>query len=158
MGKRQEIADKLKERIELVTTANGYTQDVKTVTYDDIRINIDEWKDWELPAVQIIDLAGIYNHEISRSRTIWNLGIECIMRSTASGQIGQTDLWNFMEDVTRSVMANPKLDLSYVQHVKLSDHQTDIHTVAPNHIGILGWQVWFYEPMTRTIVTGKRPP
>jgi len=150
LGIREQIATKLKERIELVTTANGYTQDVQTVTFNDIRINVDEWKDWELPAVQIIDLAGIYQHEMSRSRTIWNVAIEVVLRTTETlGQVGQVDLWNLMEDVTRSVMAVPKLDLSFVQHVKLSDHQTDIHIVPPNHIGILGWQVWFYEPITR---------
>lgn len=150
MGLRSQILEKVKLQIEDVTIANGYTVDVKTVTFENIKVNIHEYQDWELPAVQIIDTAGLYKHEFSRSLTNWNFVTELCMRTTeVLGTVNQLSLLNFMEDVVRAVMAKPKLDLSFVQHVKLFDHQTDIHSIAPNYIAIIGWTAMFYEPITR---------
>ena len=149
MFKRQ-IAEKLVERIQLVTKANGYSQDVVTVEFDKVKLNIQDYSDYELPAVQLVDLSKTYQHEMSRSKSTWFVAIEICMRTTE--QIGEADqgaLWTLQEDVMRSIMAQPQLGLSFVIHVRMIDEATDLHMIEPNYVGTIGLEILYYEPITR---------
>lgn len=149
-GWKSQIATKLVERIELVTTANGYTQDVKTVAFDKVKLNIGDYDDWEIPAVQLIDLSKLFNHEMSRSRSSWFVAVEICLRSTqVIGEVDQQALWDLQEDVMRSIMATPKLGLTFVTHVKLIDEVTDLHLQEPNYTATIGLEILYYEPITR---------
>ena len=148
-GLRSQIADKLKEKIESVTVANGYNQDVGVVRFDSVVLNIAEYQDYELPAVQIIDLNAQINHEMSRSRTSWFLAIEMCMRSTVNGIVNQQSLWDFQDDVIRAIMDDPKLGLNFVVQAQVIDKLTDLHMQEPNYIGTIGIEVIYYEPITR---------
>lgn len=150
MGYKSQIADKLVERIALVTKANGYSQDIKTIKFDKVRLNISDYQDFELPAVQIIDLSKLYNHEMSRSRSVWYLAVEVCLRTTEQiGIVDQKSLWNLTEDIVNAIMSKPKLDLSFVIHTKLVDELTDLHLQEPNYIGTIGLEINYYEPITR---------
>jgi hypothetical protein len=150
MGWREQIGDALVAQISNVTVANLYSIDVKTVTFDKVKINIADYNDHELPAVQIIDAYGRYNHEMSRSKTQWFLAVELCLRTTeAIGEVSQKTLWNFLEDVVRSIMITPKLGLPWVVHCKLVDGMTDLHLQAPNYTATIGLEILFYEPITR---------
>jgi hypothetical protein len=150
MGLKADIAAALVARIELVTTANGYSQDLKTVTFDKVKINILDYDDYELPAVQLIDLSALYSHEMSRSKTSWSIALEICMRTTQNlGTVSQVDLWNLQEDVVRAIMAEPNLGVTGVIHVRLLDAVTDLHMLEPNYIATVGLEVLYYEPITR---------
>lgn len=150
-GYKSQIAAKLKTAIESVTVANGYSKTVKTVSFDRVKINIAEYQDFELPAVQIIDLSSTINHERSRSLTSWFLVVEICMRTTTGlGIIDQKALWDLQEDIVRAIMAKPKLDLNFVVHAKIIDEVTDLHLSDPNYIANIGIEIMYYEPITST--------
>jgi|GEM_PF-3061567 len=149
MGFKSQIADALVARINLVTIANGYSLDVKTVKFDKVKLNIAEYHDTELPAVQIIDLSKIFKHQMSQSESRWVLAIEMVLRQTEGiGAVDQKALWDFEEDVMRSIMLKPRLDLSFVRHVLLIDSATDLHLQGEEYIATLGLEILYKEPVT----------
>lgn len=148
MGYKSQIADALKAAILTVTEANGYTQTIRTVEFDKVRLNISDYQDYELPAVQIIDLSKLFNHEQSRSRSSWFLALEICLRTTETiGVVEQKTLWDLEEDIVRAVMKYPKLGLNFLQHVTLVDELTDLHLQAPNYTATIGLEIKFYEPI-----------
>ena len=150
MGFKSQIADALVARINLVTVANGYTMDVKYVKFDKIKLNIQDYQNHELPAVQLIDLSKNFEHSMSQSESKWFIAIEMVMRTTEQlGTVDQKSLWDFEEDVMRSIMKVPRLGLSFVRHVKLVDAQTDLHLHEPNYVATLGIEILYREPVTR---------
>lgn len=150
MGIKGQIADALELKIKDVTIANGYTVDVKSVSSEVIKLNIADYKDSELPAVQIIDAASVFKHENSRSFTTWTLGLELCMRSTLLlGEVNQRSLWDFAENVRRAIMKQPNLGIPFVLHTKLLSEITDLHLQQPNYTAIITIEVLFYEPVTR---------
>ena len=150
MGYKAQISEKIVAAIESVTIANGYSQDIKLVQFDKIRLNITDYQDFELPAVQIIDMSKLFNHEMSRSKSSWFLAIELCMRTTEQiGVVDQKALWDLEEDIMRSIMKTPKLGLNFVLHCKMVDSITDLHLQAPNYVSTLGIEIMYYEPITR---------
>jgi len=150
MGFKSDISKKLVAAIESVTVLNGYSQDIKLVQFDKIRLNITDYQDFELPAVQIIDMSKLFNHEMSRSKSSWFLAIELCMRTTEQiGVVDQLSLWDLEEDIMRAIMEDPKLSLNYVLHCKMVDSITDLHLQAPNYVSTLGIEIMYYEPVTR---------
>ena len=149
-GFKSQIASALVSRIQLVTVANGFTQDVATVAFDKVKVAISDYKDYELPAVQVIDLAKNFVHEHSRSKSSWFVAVEIILRTTDTlGVVDQQSLWDLQEDVMRSIMAEPKLGLAFVIHTKLLDEVTDLHLQEPHYIATIGLEILYYEPITR---------
>jgi len=149
-GFKSQIAQKLIEKIGNVTIANGYSQDVKTVAFDKVKVNISDYADFELPAVQLIDQSKKYNHEFSRSKSEWRIALELCMRTTSTlGVVDQQTLWDLEEDIVRAIMEVPNLGLNFLQHVTLTDEITDLHLQEPNYIAIIGLEILYYEPITR---------
>lgn len=149
-GYKTQIAAKIKQALQQVTVANGYSQDLKTITFDQIRLNISDYNDYEIPAVQIIDLSSNVNHEMTRSKTSWFLTLELCLRSTLNvGIVNQESLWDLQEDVIRAIMVNPKLGLNFIVSVNIIDSLTDLHLEQPNYIANIGLEVMYYEPITR---------
>lgn len=148
-GPKSQIAAALKAAIEGVTVANGYSRNVGVVRFDKVKLNISDYQDYELPAVQLIDLSANISHEMSRSKTSWFLTVEICMRSTVDGIVEQDDLWDFQEEVIRAIMVNPKLGLNFVVNCTIVDNVTDLHLNEPNYIGGIGLEIVYYEPITR---------
>ena len=154
-GLKSTIADALVGKIQNVTVANSYSQDLKTVVFDKVRLNIADYQDYQLPAVQVIDLSTIFKHEMSRSLTSWFVVLEICMRTTETiGTVDQKALWDLEEDVKRAVFQDPKLGLGAnndvpIVHALLVDAQTDLHVLEPNYIATLGLEIKYYEPITR---------
>ena len=149
-GFKSQIGQAMVAAIKNVTTANGYSQDVVTVAFDKIRVAISDYADYELPAVQVIDLSKGFEHQFSRSKSSWLVAVEIIMRSTETvGVVDQQALWDLQENVMREIMKDPKLGLDFVLHVKLLDEVTDLHLQSPNYIATIGLEILYYEPVTR---------
>jgi hypothetical protein len=150
VGLKSQMAQALKARINLVTIANGYTVDVKTVAFDKIKLNIQDYADYQLPAVQIIDLSKIFEQQMSRSKSTWTLAIELCMRTTeVLGVVDQESMWDFQENVVRAIMAEPQLGLSFVIQCRPIDEVTDLHLQEPNYTAIIGLEILYYQPVTR---------
>ena len=149
-GYKTQIASKIKQSLQQVTVANGYSQDLRTITFDQIRLNISDYNDYEIPAIQIIDLSSNVNHEMTRSKTSWFLTLEICLRSTLTlGVINQEKLWDLQEDIIRAIMIDPRLGLNFVVSVKIIDSLTDLHFEQPNYIANIGLEIEYYEPITR---------
>jgi len=150
IGLKAQIAQAVVARIQTVTKANGYTQDIKTVRFDRVRLNLADYSDYELPAVQIIDATKLFKLEMSRSKSAWFLAIELVMRTTENiGVVDQQALWDLEENVMRAIMATPQLGLSFVVQMTPVDSATDLHLQEPNYIATLGLEITYYEPVTR---------
>lgn len=149
MGYKSQIAAALISKIENVTVANGYSLDVKTVKFDKVRLNIAEYTDNEIPAVQIIDLTRQFQHVRGKSDSRWILAVEMCLRSNNTiGVVDQNKLWDFEEDVMRAIMKDPTLGLPFMYHVKLLDSATDLHLQGAEYISTLGLEILYKEPVT----------
>ena len=150
VGYKAQISQALQNRVELVSKANGYSQDIKTVTWEKVRLNIQDYEDRELPAVQIIGTLKNFNHEMSRSKSVWYPVLEVCLRTTQTiGIVDQGILFDLTEDVIRAVMAEPKLGLPWVVMTRLVDELSGLHLQEPNYIATIGLEVMYYEPITR---------
>lgn len=137
---RSKIADALMARLALVT-------ELKYRAFDIVRLQASDFADYEIPAVQIIDLAELVTHEQSRAKKEWNLVIEVIVGPTEAESVSQQALWNLMQLIERTVWAVPNLGLSEVIHMKLLTTSTDLHLMAPFYLGRIELSVLYYQPL-----------
>jgi len=140
---RSKIADALLARLALVT-------DLKYRAFDVVRLQASDFQDYEIPAVQIIDLAELNTHEMKRGKKDWNLVIEVIVGPTESAAVTQQTLWDLMQLIEETVWAVPNLGLSEVIHMKLLTTSTDLHLMAPFYLGRIELSVMYYQPLVGT--------
>lgn len=140
---RSKIADALMARLALVT-------ELKYRAFDVVRLQASDFADYEIPAVQIIDLAELNTHEMKRGKKDWNLVIEVIVGPTESEAVSQQALWNLMQLIEETVWAVPNLGLTEVIHCKLLTTSTDLHLMAPFYLGRIEMSVMYYQPLVGT--------
>jgi hypothetical protein len=122
---------------------------VRTISFDEIKLIISDFKDVEIPAVQIIDLNSQVTHEQSRIKWFWRLAVEIILKSTEWDTVSQQDLWNLEYEVIRAIFAYPNLNVPGVIHCHLLGSATDLHLLKPYYFSRLDLQVEFYEAAVR---------
>jgi len=142
-SKRTEIA----QAIASIITTNLVPDSIKTVITDKVRLLAEDFQDWELPAVQIIDLGEVNQHEIRRGKKSWNLSIEVVIGPTAEDPVSQEELWDLMELLETTIWPTPQLGLSYVIHAKLLGSSTDLHLLDPFYTGRIDLVVDYYQPL-----------
>ena len=119
------------------------------VSYDEVRLAAADFADYELPAIQIIDLQETVIHEQSRKKAAWLLALEIIMKPTELDAVSQEDLWDFMHEIERKLWANPQLGVSGVIQLRYIGNQTDLHLLAPFYTGRMDVEVSYYEHLVR---------
>lgn len=105
MSKRQRIFDLVIERMEAISTANGYETDLGT-SVEDWQTN---WDDEQLPALSVCDLVaeiGFVNSETEAPTQFVKLPIQ--FRIFAKSDTLPADLRKMCADVIRAVGADPK--------------------------------------------------
>lgn len=137
---RSKIADALMARLALIP-------EVKYRSFDTVRLQASDFADYEIPAVQIIDLAELTTHEMKRAKKDWNLVIEVIVGPTMTEGVTQQGLWNLMQLVEQTIWAVPNFGLSEVIHAKLLTTSTDLHLMAPFYLGRIELSVMYYQPL-----------
>lgn len=142
-SKRTEIAQAIAAKI----TTDLVPASIKTVITDKVRLTASDFQDWELPAVQLIDLGEVNQHEMRRGRKTWNLALEVVIGPTAEDPVSQEELWDLMELLETTIWPVPQLGLTYVIHAKLLGSSTDLHLLDPYYVGRLDLTVDYYQPL-----------
>lgn len=140
---RSQIADALLARIATLPA-------IKSSSFDVVRLQANDFQDWELPAVQIIDLGEINTHETRRAKKGWQLVVELILGPTGATVPTQKTLWDLMQDLEQAIWAEPNLNIPGVVHMVLTQTSTDLHLMTPYYLGRIELQVDYYQPLVGT--------
>lgn len=128
----------------------GLVSDFKYKAFDVVRLGASDFQEWELPAVQIIDLGEVSQHEARRAKKTWTLALEIIMGPLSASTPVQTDLWDLMQKTEEQIFQAPQLGLSQVIQLNLLGSSTDLHLMQPYYLGRLDLEVMYYQPLVST--------
>jgi hypothetical protein len=120
---------------------------IKSVSFDRVRMLSSDFQDWEIPAIQIIDLGDDNEHAQRRALKRWNVTIELVMGSKSTGLIFQKDLWNLEQEIERKLWEVPNLAIPSVVHMHLLGSTTDLHTLAPYYTARIDLIIEYYQPL-----------
>ncbi len=137
---RKQISAALLGRLNIITELNYKAFDV-------IKMTANDFQDFELPAVQIIDLGSVDEHEQRRSKVMWNLAVEVVIGPKTDYTPTQTELWNLMEYIENTLFAVPNLGIAGVVSMFLIGSSTDLHLMAPMYVGRIELAVQFYQQL-----------
>ena len=121
---------------------------VKTVNSDRIVLATSDFRDHELPAVQIWDVAQSIQHQRGRILVNWALSLELIMKSLESGAVDQSTLWTLRRDIQLALWETPNLGIPGVVHMIYTGNVTDLHLIEPYYIARIDFDVQFYDNLT----------
>ena len=130
--------------VAVVTTVT----EVKTINSDKIILATSDFRDHELPAVQLWDVFQSVEHQRGRILVSWSLSLELIMKSLTTGSVVQKDLWELRRKIQLALWANPNLGIPGVVHMVYTGNITDLHTVEPYYISRLDFDVLYYDNLT----------
>lgn len=140
---RSKIADAIMARLALVP-------DFKYRAFDFVKLQASDFQDFEIPAVQVIDLLEITTHEMARAKKEWNLVLEIIVGPDGvAATPSQQTLWDLMQLTETTLWAVPNLGLQEVIHMKLLTTSTDLHLMHPFYLGRIELSVLYYQPLVR---------
>ena len=122
--------------------------EIVTVNSDKIKLSISEFRDHELPAVQIWDVAQAIKHERGRILVNWSLSLEIIMKSLESGLVNQNILWDLRRKIQLAIWNEPSLGIPGVIHPIYTGNVTDLHLLEPYYIARIDFDVQFYDVLT----------
>lgn len=140
----------MKSRIgdRLVEILNG-VRDVKTVTFDKVKLLASDFGETEIPAIQLIDVSQTGSHEQSRVKYVWLIALELVMKQTTDRSCDQRSLWNLEYQVKRKLWASPNLGIPGVFHIQFVNAETDLHLLEPFYFARIFFEVHFYESLVR---------
>lgn len=139
---KSKIAAAIKAKLEEIAELNY-------VSFDRVKLRASDFNDYDVPAVQVIDLEASYQPEQNRSLVEWMFAIEIILKQTSSHVISQEDLWNLEYVIVRKLMSAPNLNIPGVIHMKPQKSETDLHLIEPFYLSRLLFSVSFYETAVR---------
>lgn len=124
---------------------------VKYLSFDKIKILQSDFKDNELPAIQLIDVSESVIHEQNRTKNTWLITLEVVMRGSENEPIGQQDLWNMEYEIKRKLWADPTLGIKNkgMIHLRLLGTQTDLHLLEPFYFCRMDFEALYYENIVR---------
>lgn len=122
--------------------------DVVKINSDRIILSTSDFRDYELPAVQIWDMAQSISHERARILVNWSMSIEIVMKSLETGIVDQTTLWDLRRDIQLALWAEPNLDIPGVVHMIYTGNVTDLHLMEPYYVARIDLDVQFYDDLT----------
>jgi len=140
----EDIRDKLVDILQNHATLT----DIKTVNFDRVQLAISDFRDHEVPAVQLWDVAQAITHERGRIRVGWAISLEIIMKTKSAGLVEQVDLWDLRRRIQLALWETPNLGIPTVIHMIYNGNITDLHTVEPFYIARIDFEVAFYDDLT----------
>jgi hypothetical protein len=141
MGIESSIADAIIAKVGTVTQ-------LKTVNFDKVLLATADFRDFELPAVQLWDVAQSMEHQRGRILVTWSLSLELVMKTTTAGSVVQKDLWELRRTIQRALWDQPNLGVPGVIHMVYTGNITDLHSIEPYYISRLDFDVQFYDDLT----------
>lgn len=142
MSLESEICDKI------ISTIQSEVPEIKYVSFDKIKLSTSDFRDFELPAVQIWDVAQSAEHQRGRILITWSISLELIMKSNETGVASQKDLWELRRKIQLALWKKPNLEIPGVVHLRYNSNITDLHLVEPYYIARLDFDVIFYDNLT----------
>jgi len=134
--------------IDAIIAAVDTVVEIKYISFDKIRIAINEFQPHELPAIQIWDNGQIPTHERGRVRKDWNLSLELIMKSEITGEVDQKGLFELRRKVEQALWAVPNLNVPGVIHLIYNSNISDLHLLEPYYIARIDFTVQYYDSLT----------
>ena len=131
-----------------ILTVVGTVAEVKTVNFDNIILATSDFRDHELPAVQLWDVFQSIQHERGRILVNWSLSLELIMKSLTSESVDQKALWELRRKIQLALWEKPNLGIPGVVHMIYTGNITDLHSVQPYYIARLDFDVQYYDNLT----------
>jgi len=122
--------------------------EVVTVNSDRIVLATSDFRDHELPAVQIWDIAQSIQHERTRILVDWSMSIEIVMKSLETGAVDQSTLWNMRRNIQLALWDKPNLEIPGVVHMLYTGNVTDLHLIEPYYVARIDLDVRFYDHLT----------
>ncbi len=122
---------------------------VEYVSFDKIRLLSADFKDFEIPAIQLIDVGMRNEHEQLRAKIFWQIALELLLKGNQYNEISQQDLWNLEYEVRRKLWAVPNLGIKGVISMNFLGGTTDLHLLEPYYFSRLDFEVQFYEDLVR---------
>ena len=123
----------------------------KYASHQVVRMMATDFSEYELPALQFIDLGDDNTHDRTRSKKTWNVILEIVTGPIASTQYvpTQEDLWDLIEQAEQALFVDPKLGLSDVIHMRLLGSSTDLHILKPLYTARIDLQIDYYQALVR---------
>jgi hypothetical protein len=122
--------------------------DIVSINTDRIKLATSDFRDFEIPAVQIWDIAQTPEHQRGRILVNWALSLEIIMKSLETGEVNQAALWDLRRQVQQAIWLEPNLGIPGVVHLIYTGNITDLHLVEPFYIARIDFDVQFYDDLT----------
>lgn len=139
----QDIANAIKDKIDTVP-------EVKTILFDKVKLATGEFRDHEIPAVQLWDVAQEIQHERGRMLVNWRMVLELIMKPTKDGAVSQQSLWDLRRKIALALWERPNLGIPGVVHLIYVSNETDLHLLAPFYVARIEFIVQYYDQLTGT--------
>lgn len=139
---KSKIAQAITAKLESVKSLNY-------ISFDRVKLLASDFHEYELPAVQLIDVALSNEHEQLRAKKFWQIALELVMKGSQHGGVSQEDLWNLEYEILRRLWSVPNLGIKGVIHMKFLSSSTDLHILDPYYTARLDFEVQFYEDMVR---------
>lgn len=136
----------------------GVPKAFKAIVTDNIKMNLTDFKDAEIPAVQIIDVNTIELPERSRGNLSWQLVCQIVLKQTLDFACTQKTMWLYEQMLKECIMNKPDLGLfaanalpynAAMKHIIPTDRSSDLHMIGPYYVANVGFSVLYYEPLTR---------
>lgn len=123
---------------------------VKTVNYELIRLNLADFQEHELPAIQFYDEGQFNQHVQTRVETFWDITVELIMKQTVAGVVNQVELFEKKFEVEKQIGHQVQLNLpnTGMIHVHYPNAVTDLHTFEPYYVARMTFRVQFLKEYT----------
>jgi len=121
---------------------------VKLVTWKKIRLSASEFRDHEIPLIQIYAPRQNHLHSQRRLETTMMIHVELVMKSTVAGVIDVEDCMDRRQEIEQKIGENVQLRLvnSGMVHMKYVSSEDDFHTIQPFYVTRLDFEALYYKP------------
>ena len=120
---------------------------IRYVAFDKVRLLASDFKDVEIPAIQLIDIRLDHEHQAPRSKKFWQIALELLLKGNQYHEISQQDLWNLEYEVLRKLFERPNFGIRGMIHIKYLGSSTDLHLLEPYYFSRMDFEVQFYEDL-----------
>lgn len=127
----------------------GNVARIKYVSFDKIKVKISDFSDFEIPAVQLIDVNLESVHEGVRAKKTWQIELELVLKGNQYNEVNQETLWDLENELLRKLWEVPNLGIKGVIQMEYLGTLTDLHLIEPFYTATLRFQVVFYESLVR---------
>lgn len=139
-SKRTEILDKLVEICEAIPS-------IKSVNWEKIKLVADDFKEYDLPGIQIYSGGETVIHEQGRARKTWTLHLEIMLKRSTGEAVNQRQLYDLQNEVELALWENPQLGIPSVIDLKYISNTQDLHMLDPIYYSRLDFEARYYQPL-----------